>query len=174
MNPIKKMEGLAAVILWKTFIIILDCSCNLWELKLWFMIQPLRLRSVKWNCFVGYSTWTSQIIPRNRSLSNIWNGSDWDRTEWQVTCSAFIAIILILLVRKSIGFNICLVTYHYSFIYLFATGSIAPPFTYKNNRCNSRLVEKMDNLERLANKAKQSVCLYVRFFWKKKQLQAAR
>ncbi len=100
------------------------------------------------------------------------NDSDLDRTEWQVTCSAFIAIILILIViRKSIGFNICLITYHYySFIYLFATGSIAPPSTYKNNRC-SRLVEKMDNLERLANnKAKQSVCP---LFWKKKTTAAS-
>ena len=44
--------------------------------------------------------------------------SDLDRTEWQqVTCSALIAIILILTVRKSIGFNICYVSL--LFIHLF-------------------------------------------------------
>ena len=107
---------------------------------------------MKWNCledalpepeklFYEIAAYLLFIILRN--------DSDLDRTEWQVTCSALIAIILILTVRKSIGFIICLVTYHFSFVYLFATGIFAPPSTFKNNR-RSRLVEKMDNLERLA------------------------
>ena len=127
MNPIRKLEGVAAVILY-----VEDTHPRLQPqlLRFFVMVYDTTI-APQWNKIVLEDT-----VPEPAKLFFeiaayllfiiLRNDSDLDRTEWQVTCSALIVIIPILTIRKCIGFKICLLTYHYSFVYLFVTVSLLP------------------------------------------------